>query len=90
MTNDLSCIPAGTAIAFSEGEYSSFGYIGHIVTLKELDLRAEIETFKAAHQPRIRADRPQPRQFVAWLVAQGSCFPADVTEIHLDSTLALD
>ena len=77
--------PAGTAIAFSTGEYSDFGYIGHVVTLKTCDLAALIDEFKGAFKPKDEWDEPDPGQFVAWLVAHGHAFPADVSEVHLGS-----
>ena len=32
----------GTILLFEEGEYSDFGYVGQVVTLRELDIAAEI------------------------------------------------
>ena len=77
--------PAGTAIAFETGEYSDFGYIGHVVTIKELRLRDKMEEFKETFAPKDEWDNPDPRGFLGWLVATGMVFPADVQTVHIGS-----
>lgn len=77
--------PAGTAIAFETGEYSDFGYIGHVVTLKELNLPDRMQEFKDGFTSKDEWDEPDPSGFVGWLIAQGHCFPADVQTVHIGS-----
>lgn len=77
--------PAGTAIAFSSGEYSDFSYIGHVVTMRECDLPALIEEHKSTYVAKNKWDTPDSASFVAWLVISGYAFPAEVTEVHIGS-----
>ena len=76
---------AGTAISFSEGEYSDYGYAGHVVTMKRCDLPALAQEFKDSYKAKDEWDKPDPGAFVAWLCSQGHCFPADVEECHIGS-----
>ena len=82
---ETNIYPAGTAIAFETGEYSDFGYIGHVVTLAALNLRERMEEFKAGYKAKDEWDEPDPSAFVAWLVSQGHCFPAAVQTVHIGS-----
>jgi len=77
--------PAGTAIAFASGEYSDFSYIGHVVTMKACDLPALIAEHKSTYVAKNDWDEPSSDSFVAWLVASGHAFPADVSEVHIGS-----
>ena len=83
--NTTLIYPAGTAIAFEAGEYSDFCYIGHVVTLKELNLPERMQEFKEGYKPKDEWDEPRPDNFVAWLVSQGHAFPADVQTVHIGS-----
>lgn len=85
MSDQTHIYPAGTAIAFSSGEYSDFSYVGHVVTLKQLNLPERMQEFKDSFKPADEWDEPDPNSFVAWLVSQGHCFPADVSEAHIGS-----
>lgn len=76
---------AGTALALSEGDYSSYGYISHVVTTKDCDIPSLMEAFKAQYVPKDEWDKPDPDKFVAWLVVNEHVFPASVQEVHLGS-----
>lgn len=79
----MSVYPRGTVVAFSEGEYSDFGYAGHVVTVVDCDFPALAKEFSKNYKPKDEWDRPDPHSFIAWLVVNEKCFPATVSEVHL-------
>jgi len=85
VTDKTLIYPAGTAIAFETGEYSDFGYIGHVVTLKELRLFDKIQEYKKQYVGMNEYDTPDPESFLGWLTATGFVFPADVQTVHIGS-----
>lgn len=77
--------PAGTVIAFETGEYSGFGYMGHVVTTRECDFHALAEEYKAQFKPKDDWDEADPEGFVGWLTINQHVFPATVSTLHIGS-----
>ena len=75
--------PAGRAIQFTSGEYSDFGNRAAVVTIKECDLRALADEFKATLTNGNSWEHLSG--FVPWLITNGHVFPADIQEVHLGS-----
>jgi hypothetical protein len=73
----------GKIILFSEGEYSDFGYCGHVVTLCEIDMKEAVAEYKAVYRPKNDWDSPEPDGFVAWLCAQQKVAEINAEVIHL-------
>ncbi|TKD50181.1 hypothetical protein [Sphingomonas baiyangensis] len=73
----------GKIVLFSEGEYSDYGYCGHVVTLQECDFAALAEDYKKAFKAKDDWDRAEPSSFVAWLCARQYCAEINVNEVYL-------
>ena len=86
--SDILVFPAGRAIQFTHGEYSDFGNVGAVVTLKDCDLKKLVQEFYDEEMLKEDSDdcyyfEIQP--FVSWLITKGYCFPAEIQAIHLGS-----
>lgn len=83
--------PKGTIVLFSEGQYSDFGYCGQVVTLCDLDLRAEVNSWRIAlgkdEDGNWIADNYDhgPDVFVAHLIASQVCAPLECSTVHIGS-----
>lgn len=84
--------PKATILLMEEGEYSDRGSCGELVTLCELDLRAEIEAWRLS----LGKDEDSgcwvaddwdhgPSAFVAHLVATQKCAPLKCQTVHIGS-----
>lgn len=77
--------PAGTVIALETGEYSDFGYIGHVVTTRECDFPALAAQYKDEFVAKDEWDEADPGGFVGWLTIHQHVFPATVSTLHIGS-----
>lgn len=77
--------PKGSILTLSSGEYSDYGIVGILVTVKDCDLRTLAAEYKASHRPKNQWDKPDPDGFVAWLVVHGHAMPVDASEVHIGS-----
>jgi hypothetical protein len=75
--------PMGMIVNFTEGEYSDFGNVGLVVTLRDCDMATLVAEFLALHEPVTNYGGPGGCAFVAWLVANQHCAPVDCNELHL-------
>lgn len=73
---------AGKIILFSSGEYSDFGYCGHIVTLQDIDLSELVGIYQTSIGIGKRG-YSSPSRFVAWLCAQQYVAEINATEFYL-------
>lgn len=85
-----SVYPKGTILLLEEGEYSDFGYVAHLVTLQDLDVREAIDRFKEQYEAEDSWDTPRPSSFVAWLIATQQCAPLVCQTLHIGSYGALE
>lgn len=83
--------PKGTILLLEEGEYSDFGYCGHLVTLCELDLRKEVQEWREGLGKDEDGDwvvddwRHGPSALIAHLVASQKCAPLECQTVHIGS-----
>ena len=78
--------PAGTALQFTNGEYSDFGPCGAVILLRDCDLIALGKAFVKEHGigPEIFAQtKLEGSDFVSWLIVNEYAFPAAIQEIWL-------
>ena len=91
MTDQTNIYPKGTILLFEEGEYSNFGYCGQTVTLRELNLRAEIKAWRENLGKDEDGDwiadnyGHGPSKFVADLIARQIVAPLDCQTVHIGS-----
>lgn len=77
--------PAGAVIAFETGDYSDFGYIGHVVTTRDCDFVALAEKYRENFVSNDEYHKPDPDGFVGWLTINEFVFPATVSTLHIGS-----
>lgn len=85
--NDVLKYKPGVVIQFSHGEYSSYGMVGLVVTLKECDLPALAQQYVGQRKAAIAAGKEyreaEPENFPSWLITNGYVMPVDYQEVHL-------
>lgn len=77
--------PAGTCIIFEEGEYSDYGVLAVLITLKKCDMAELVQAHEDNYVPKDGYDRPSPSSFVAWLITQGYAMTAETQSLHIGS-----
>lgn len=82
---DTLIYPKGTVLLLEEGEYSDRSYCGHLVTVRDLNLREAGASYAEQYKAEDEYDRPDPSGFVAWLVAEQFAMPLDHSEAHIGS-----
>lgn len=82
---DVLVFNAGDIVAFSSGEYSDYGYVGHVVITRRCDMCNLVQEFKDNFIPEYDGDDPSHDGFVSWLVITGRAVPFSPTEVHLGS-----
>ena len=82
---------AGTILLLSCGEYSDFRYCGEVVTLRDVDLRQEIEDWRnylgkdELGDPIADDWDHGPSEFVAHLIKSQICAPLECQTVHIGS-----
>lgn len=85
MTERYHVYEAGTVIALATGEYSDFGYIGHVKALGELDVPALMQEYRDQYEPKDEWDEADPHGFLGWLISTGKVEAFDCQECHIGS-----
>lgn len=77
-------LSAGEVIVLTNGEYSSFGIAGYIVSRIDFDLQEAIDLFNQQLTEAERDDIDDPHtKFIAWLVSTERVVPVEHREIHI-------
>lgn len=73
--------PAGTMLVLTDGDYSSYGIICHVVTLKPCNMP---DLWRAWEGAEIEdSDRYRDMAFVPWLIINGYVAEIEVEEVHI-------
>ena len=82
---DVLKFPAGSAIAFTSGEYSDYRFHGVMTALKEIDLPelAKAYATEKRAEPNTEWAWVSMKEFPPWLITHGYMMAADVETVHL-------
>lgn len=78
-------VDAGEILAFSEGEYSDYGYRGHVVAIKDFDLGQMMRQHISERIEQYAEEYSPTDGFETFLVASGVVVPLTCREVHIGS-----